>query len=60
MQEKTYFLGKRCKSKDWKFDINFEFTARATPPHNHLVELGFDVIRNKGRALLIRANVPFK
>jgi hypothetical protein len=24
-------LEKRCKSRDWQFGINFEFTARATP-----------------------------
>jgi hypothetical protein len=24
-------LKQRCQSKDWKFNIEFEFTARATP-----------------------------
>jgi hypothetical protein len=28
-------LEKRCKSKDWQFDITFEFTSRATPQYNH-------------------------
>jgi hypothetical protein len=56
----SMLLDKRCKSKDWKIDITFEFSARATPQHNHLMELGLAEINKKGRAILIRADVPFK
>ena len=30
------------------------------PRHNHLVELAFVAIRNKGRALHVHANIPWK
>jgi len=51
-------LEKRCKSKDWKLNINFEYTARNTPQQNHLAELGLAIIAKRGRALLHYANVP--
>jgi len=53
-------LEQRGKSKDWQFDWVVEYTPRDTPQHNHMAELGFAVLGNKGRALLIRANVPWK
>jgi hypothetical protein len=51
-------LQQRCESVEWKLDIEFEFTARDTPQQNHLAELGFAVLVNRGRALMTRANVP--
>ena len=51
-------LEKRCKSKDWKLNIEFEFTARNTPQQNHLAELGFAILANRGRALMHYANIP--
>jgi hypothetical protein len=45
-------------SKEWQLGITYEFTARDTPQQNHLAELGFTVLANRGRALMIRANVP--
>jgi hypothetical protein len=53
-------LQQRTESKDWKLDITYEYTARDTPQQNHLVELGFAIIANRGRALLRHANVPVK
>jgi hypothetical protein len=53
-------LKERSESSDWKLDIEFEFTARDTPQQNHLAELGFAVLANRGRALMHRANVPEK
>jgi len=53
-------LEQRGKSKDWQFDWVVEYTPRDTPQHNHMAELGFAVLGNKGWALLIRANVPWK
>ena len=46
--------------KEWKLGIDYEYTSRNTPQQNHLVELGFAVLANCGRALMIRANVPMK
>jgi len=43
-----------------KFNWQFDYTPRDTPLHNHMAELGFAVISNKGRALFIRANIPWK
>jgi hypothetical protein len=40
-------------------DIEFEFTGRDTPQRNHLAELGFATLANRGRAILGRANIPF-
>jgi hypothetical protein len=53
-------LQKRANGVDWKLNIEFEFTPRDTPQHNHLAELRFASIANKGRALLSAANVPMK
>jgi hypothetical protein len=51
-------LQQRCESADWKFNIKCEFTAAMTPQQNHLAELGFAILANRGRALMARANVP--
>jgi hypothetical protein len=40
-------LEARCKSKDWQFVMDFEYTARATPQHNHMAELGFATLGKK-------------
>jgi hypothetical protein len=40
--------------------MDFEYTVRATPQHNHMAELGFATLGNKGRALMVKANVPVK
>jgi hypothetical protein len=53
-------LKARTQSKDWKLTLTFEFTARDAPQQNHLTELGFASLANKGRALMARANVPLK
>ena len=53
-------LQQRANSADWQLGINFEFTPRNTPQQNHLVEVGFAVIANKGRSLMHYANVPFE
>eukprot|EP00957_Ditylum_brightwellii_P063853 4845283-Ditylum_brightwellii.AAC.1 len=46
-------------SKDWKMALEFEFTARATPSQqNHLAELGFASLGNKGCSMVHCANVP--
>ena len=52
-------LQKRALSEAWKLDIEFEFTGRDTPQRNHLAELGFAILANRGRAILGRANVPY-
>lgn len=51
-------LKRQATSQAWKLNIGFEFTARDTPQHNHLAELAFASIANKGRAMMIDANVP--
>jgi hypothetical protein len=52
-------LQKRAESCDW-FAINWEFTARDTPQQNHLAELGFAVLANRGKALMHMAHIPKK
>lgn len=53
-------LKARAESADWKFGIDFEFTGARTPQRNHLAEVAFATISNRGRALMVRANVPMK
>ena len=52
-------LETRCESADWKLGIVFEWTARNTPQQNSLVEVGFTTIGNRGRAMMIAANVAY-
>ncbi len=40
--------------------IQFEYTARNTPQQNSRVEKGFETILNRGRAMMIAANIPEK
>jgi hypothetical protein len=51
-------LRDRANSHEWQLNLEFEFTARATPQHNHLAELAFATIANRGRALMHGANLP--
>jgi len=44
----------------WKFNWQIESKPRDTPQHNHMAELSIAKITNKGRALLISANVTLK
>ena len=52
-------LKDQCKSADWKLGIDFEWTARATPQQNSLVEVGFTTIGDRGRAMMIAANISY-
>ena len=51
-------LQARAQSEAWKLNIEFEFTGRDTPQRNHLAELGFAILANRGRAIMSRAHVP--
>jgi hypothetical protein len=51
-------LQQRCESKYWQFAMKYECICRDTPQHNHMVELGFATLGNKGRALMVRSNIP--
>jgi hypothetical protein len=53
-------LQKRANSSAWKLNIEFEFTPRDTPQHNHLAELALASIASKGRTLMCAANIPLK
>lgn len=51
-------LVKRLNSKEWKLYPAIEYTARDTPQHNHLVEVGFATLYGRGRSMMIAANIP--
>ena len=51
-------LEKRMNSKDWKLNIEPEYTARQTPQQNHLAELAIATMKNRSRAMMIAANIP--
>eukprot|EP00957_Ditylum_brightwellii_P211343 15366072-Ditylum_brightwellii.AAC.3 len=51
-------LEKQSKSKDWKMNLKFKYTAHATPQQNHLAELAFSTLVNKGQTLMHQANIP--
>ena len=48
---------KVANGSKWKMNINFEFTARATPQQNSPVETEFSHVLSKARTLLIDTNV---
>ena len=50
----------RLKSNDWRMgNIKFEYTARDTPQANCLVEIAFNTLYNRTRAMLHYANIPW-
>ena len=52
-------LKDRVNSADWKLDVEeVEFTSRDSPQQNHLVEIGFTTIADRGRAMMNGAHVP--
>ena len=53
-------LEETVNGEQWKLNINFECTYRATPQQNNLLETGFDIVLNKGREMLIDTRVPYK
>jgi hypothetical protein len=53
-------LQSRSENADWKFRIQPEYTASYTPQQNHLAELGFAILSNRGRAMMAQANVPLE
>ena len=48
----------QCQSKLWTFNLVFKITGRDTPQRNHSAELGFAIIANRVRTLMVHANVP--
>ena len=53
-------LDSRLSSKDWKFNIQIEYTASNTPQQNYLVENGFHTIQLRGKAMMVHANIPLE
>lgn len=52
-------LEEYLKNSDWKLgDIKFECTARATPQQNVKVEKSVEKTVNRGREMLMAANIP--
>ena len=51
-------MQKRAQGVDWRLNLQFEFTARDTPQQNSLAEVGFRTLYNKGRAMMLAANIP--
>jgi hypothetical protein len=45
-------LEARSQSKDWKLNLEFEYTARDTPQQNSLAETSKANMANHGRALM--------
>ena len=41
-------LQEQAERKDWKMNIDFDYTARDKPQHNYLAELGYLVLTKKG------------
>ena len=52
-------LERRANGAQWNLQLEFEYTARATPQQNSLVETGFASMLNKARAMLAAARVPY-
>eukprot|EP00957_Ditylum_brightwellii_P115126 8779976-Ditylum_brightwellii.AAC.1 len=50
-------LQKQANSVSWKLNIKFEYTTRDTPQQSSLAEVGLASLSNRGRAMMIAANV---
>jgi hypothetical protein len=48
-------LVKRMNSREWKLYPKIEFTARVTPQHNHLVEVGYLTWTIRGQSICLMA-----
>ena len=53
----NYILRKRLRSSDWKMNVQFQFTARATPQQNSPVEKKFDTLAGRGDSMMNAANL---
>jgi hypothetical protein len=53
-------LQQRADSKDWKLAIDFEFTSAMMPQQNHLAEIAFATLSNRGHAMMYCVNIPDK
>eukprot|EP00977_Amphora_coffeiformis_P005907 scaffold1252_cov154-Amphora_coffeaeformis.AAC.1 len=51
-------LVKRLNSPEWKMYPTIEYTARDTPQHNHMAEVGLSTLYGRGRAMMSYANIP--
>ena len=51
-------LEQRLKGEVWKMPVKFEYTGRATPQQNSLVERGFDTLMSDARSMMYKANIP--
>eukprot|EP00957_Ditylum_brightwellii_P088212 6719343-Ditylum_brightwellii.AAC.1 len=52
-------MEKRAQSKDWRLNLQFEFTGRFTLQQNHLAELAFSTLGNRGHTMMHKANLTF-
>lgn len=55
---KSKKLESTSKEKEWQLPVNFEYTARATPQQNSIVEKKFDTIASRARSTMNGANIP--
>lgn len=46
------------KAKEWQLPVNFEYTARAIPQQNSVVEKTFDTLASCSRSVMAGANIP--
>ena len=53
-------LEKRLASKDWRIQLDVEYTAARTPQQNSLVEVSFATLLGRSKAMMSAANVPAK
>eukprot|EP00957_Ditylum_brightwellii_P026824 2028146-Ditylum_brightwellii.AAC.1 len=49
---------KQAWHADWKLNIKFEYTTRDTPQQNSLATVGLATLSNRGKTMMIAANVP--
>ena len=52
-------LESRCNGANWNLNVDFEFTARATPQQNILAETSSLTTLNKEKAMMVHALVPY-
>eukprot|EP00957_Ditylum_brightwellii_P198760 15150227-Ditylum_brightwellii.AAC.2 len=51
---------KQGNGATWKLNLVFEYTARDMLQQNSLAEVSFATVGNRGRAMMIAANIPYE
>ena len=55
---KNVKVQERAKSRDWKLNMTYEFTAEGTPQQNSEAEVGIATLLNRAKSMTTTAHIP--